>query len=113
MEEAPNMSLPTRIKIRRDNSSAWVSVNPVLSSGEIGFESNTKKLKIGDGTTPWNSLDYTISQEAQISALSDVNDVNISNILNGDILQWSGTEWVNVQQAESAQQNIHPFAMLG
>jgi hypothetical protein len=46
------------IKSRRGLSSAWASVNPILAEGEPGFETNTYKLKIGDGTTPWNDLRY-------------------------------------------------------
>lgn len=46
------------IKSRRGLSSAWASVNPILAAGEPGFETNTYKLKIGDGTTPWNDLKY-------------------------------------------------------
>lgn len=46
------------IKLRRGDSNSWSTANPVLESGETGFETNTKKLKIGDGTTAWNSLPY-------------------------------------------------------
>lgn len=43
---------------RRDTSANWTSVNPTLASGEFGYETDTKRLKIGDGTTPWTSLGY-------------------------------------------------------
>jgi len=43
---------------RRDTAANWTSANPVLSSGEIGFETDTKNIKIGDGTTAWTSLGY-------------------------------------------------------
>ena len=43
---------------RRDTASGWTSANPTLLSGEIGFETDTKKVKIGDGSTAWNSLSY-------------------------------------------------------
>jgi hypothetical protein len=33
-------------------------VNPTLAQGEMGFETDTKQFKIGDGTTAWGSLDY-------------------------------------------------------
>lgn len=48
----------TVIKLRRDTAANWVSTNPVLASGEAGFESDTGKLKIGDGTTAWSSVGY-------------------------------------------------------
>lgn len=46
------------IQLRRDTSSNWTSVNPTLAQGEIGLETDTGDIKIGDGTTAWNSLEY-------------------------------------------------------
>lgn len=46
------------IQIRRDTAANWTSVNPTLASGEIGFETDTKKLKVGDGSTAWTSVGY-------------------------------------------------------
>lgn len=48
----------TTIKWRRDTASAWTAANPVLAEGEAGFETNTGKAKVGNGTTAWNSLPY-------------------------------------------------------
>jgi len=50
--------MTTKIQLRRDTAALWASVNPVLSSGEIGIESDTLKFKIGNGVTAWNSLAY-------------------------------------------------------
>lgn len=41
---------------RRDTAANWASANPVLASGEWGYDSTNKIAKIGDGTTAWNSL---------------------------------------------------------
>jgi hypothetical protein len=46
------------IKLRRDLAATWTSVNSVLASGEPGFELDTGKLKIGDGTTAWSGGCY-------------------------------------------------------
>lgn len=43
---------------RKDTAAAWTSANPTLDAGEIGFETDTGKLKIGDGSTAWTSLSY-------------------------------------------------------
>lgn len=48
----------TIFQIRRATSSEWMSVNPVLRLAEPAFESDTYKLKIGDGQTPYNNLPY-------------------------------------------------------
>ena len=43
---------------RRGTASQWTSSNPVLNAGEMGWESDTNKFKIGDGTNHWADLDY-------------------------------------------------------
>lgn len=48
----------TTIQMRRGTASAWVSANPTLSSGEYGLETDTRRLKIGDGATAYTSLAY-------------------------------------------------------
>jgi hypothetical protein len=50
--------MTTKIQLRRDNSSDWTVIDPTLAEGEIGFETNTGKFKIGDGISLWSSLDY-------------------------------------------------------
>jgi len=46
------------IQLRRDTASNWASINPTLAQGEPGYETDTGKIKYGDGSTAWNSLDY-------------------------------------------------------
>lgn len=48
--------MAVRIQFRRGTSTEWSSANPVLAEGELGFESDTKVIKFGDGATPWNTL---------------------------------------------------------
>lgn len=52
-----------RIQLRRDLSTVWALVNPVLADGEVGFEKDTKKFKFGDGVSAWNSLAYVEAQD--------------------------------------------------
>jgi hypothetical protein len=49
-----------KIQLRRDTAANWTSANPTLASGEIGLETDTDKVKIGDGSTAWTSLGYVI-----------------------------------------------------
>jgi hypothetical protein len=49
------------IQIKRGTASAWTSANTVLAAGEVGFETDTKKMKVGDGSTAWTSLTYTVT----------------------------------------------------
>lgn len=48
------------IEFRRDTAANWTGVNPTLDAGEPGFETDTGKLKIGDGVTAWTSLAYVV-----------------------------------------------------
>ena len=50
--------MSTTIKLRRGASTAFSTNNPTLQAGEPAFETDTGKLKIGDGTTAYNSLSY-------------------------------------------------------
>ena len=50
--------MPYRILLRRDLSQNWNYNDPVLMSGEPGYEMDTRKLKLGDGQTPWSQLPY-------------------------------------------------------
>lgn len=45
-----------RIQLRRGSAAQWAADNPVLASGEPGYATDTGVLKIGDGSTAWNSL---------------------------------------------------------
>jgi len=46
------------IKLRRDTAANWTQVNPTLASGEPGLETDTRRIKYGDGSTSWNTLNY-------------------------------------------------------
>jgi hypothetical protein len=50
--------MATRMQQRRGTAAQWTSANPVLNAGEMGWESDTNKFKIGDGTNHWASIDY-------------------------------------------------------
>jgi hypothetical protein len=58
------MPVQTQLQQRRGTAASWTSTNPTLAAGEIGFESDTGKIKIGNGSTAWNALAYTASSTA-------------------------------------------------
>jgi hypothetical protein len=82
------------IQFKRGLAASWTSVNPTLAVGECGFETDTKKLKIGTGSTAWNSLTY-FSGDISGSNLNDLGDVTITSAANGDFLRWNGSAWIN------------------
>jgi hypothetical protein len=59
--------MATRMQQRRGTASQWTSANPILNAGEMGWESDTNKFKIGDGTNHWASLDYFIDQSSTVN----------------------------------------------
>lgn len=61
MEAEHNMA--RRIQLRRDTAANWSATNPTLAQGEIGIDLTNGKLKIGTGTTAWNSLGYWDDKE--------------------------------------------------
>jgi hypothetical protein len=82
------------IQFKRGLAASWTSVNPTLAVGECGFESDTRKLKIGTGSTAWTSLPY-FSGDISGSNLNDLGDVTITSATDGDFLRWNGTAWIN------------------
>jgi hypothetical protein len=50
--------MASRIQLRRGSSQDWTTTNPLLSEGEVGFEVDSGKFKIGNGSSLWSSLEY-------------------------------------------------------
>lgn len=47
-----------KIKHKRGTASSITTANPTLAAGELAFETDTRRFKVGDGTTAWSSLAY-------------------------------------------------------
>lgn len=79
------------IRFRKQTAANWTTVNPVLNEGEPGIETDTLRLKVGDGVTAWNSLAYVGSGTAQNSlkyagrALFVQSTAPTTGMVNGDI----------------------------
>jgi hypothetical protein len=72
--------MTTRIKLRRDTAANWTTANPILAAGEPGLESDTGKIKYGDGVTRWNALEHTGGD-----ALTNLGDITVQT---GDSDRW-------------------------
>jgi hypothetical protein len=62
--------MATRMQQRRGTAAQWSNADPILAAGEIGFESDTSKFKIGDGVNHWDDLVY-YSSAADLAAIID------------------------------------------
>ena len=82
--------MAVQIQLRNDTATNWTSANPTLAAGEIGIETNTGKMKLGNGSTAWNSLGYF-----EPTNLDSLTDVAISSASSGQVVQYNGTSWVN------------------
>jgi len=73
------MSTPAIIRHRRDTAANWTSNNPVLEAGQLGLETDTLKIKFGDGTTAWNSLSYASGGGGGGVTDGDKGDITVSS----------------------------------
>ena len=63
-----NKTLNVTLIMRNDTAANWASKNPVLTLGELGVETDTRKFKIGDGTTAYNSLKYGLGGNVEVKS---------------------------------------------
>lgn len=63
--------MTTRIKLRRDTAANWLDANPILAAGEPGLETDTGKIKYGDGETAYADLPHaggdTLNDDGSVS----------------------------------------------
>lgn len=52
------MTAPVTFKLRRATASAWTTADPVLAAGEPGIETDTARMKVGNGVGVWSALSY-------------------------------------------------------
>jgi hypothetical protein len=64
-----------RIQLRRDTAANWSSVNPILAYGEPGFDTTNQQLKVGNGSTAWNSLPFLVGDGGGAGSPSNTDAV--------------------------------------
>lgn len=65
--------MAVQIQIRRGSAAEWTSSNPTLAEGEIGYETDTGKAKVGDGSEAWDDLPYRFEGGGGGGAVDSVN----------------------------------------
>ncbi len=106
--------MATRMQQRRGTASQWTASNPILNVGEIGFESDTNKFKIGDGTNHWTSLTYFVDA-AQVSDIIDgapalLDTLNELAAAIGDDPAFMTTVATNLSNHASDTTSVHGIA---
>lgn len=56
----------------------WETDNTVLAAGAFGYDSTNKVTKIGDGSTPWNTLPFFATTDLSFAKLSWANIAALS-----------------------------------
>lgn len=80
-----------RFLIRAYTAAEWAASNGILLERELGIETDTLRGKFGNGSTPWNDLDYC--------ALG-LGEIDLSALADGDTLIWNAS--ANAWQAGPA-----------
>jgi hypothetical protein len=75
--------MATRMQQRRGTAAQWVQANPVLHTGEIGFETDTNQFKIGDGVNRWEDIDYFLNSGEVDAILGDFIPLSEKGEANG------------------------------
>jgi hypothetical protein len=94
-----------RIKIRRGTAADWSSANPILHAGEFGFATDTRVLKLGNGSQNWNALpgisidsvmqksQYDVNNDGVVDNASALDGMNLAAVLNRS--NHTGTQAIN------------------
>ena len=102
--------MATRMQQRRGTAAQWTAANPILAAGEIGFETDTSKFKMGNGSSTWSALQY-FANAAELAAIVDgapglLDTLNELAASIGDDANFVGT----VTAHTSATTNVHGIA---
>ena len=90
--------IKTTFQVKRGTAARWEELNLILNPGEPGFEMDTFKLKIGNGSTPWKELPYVT--DVDISKY-----ITIEDIINGDVILPVATEAIRGVVLSSTAKN--------
>ena len=96
---------------RRGTAAQWTSANPILAAGEIGFETDTGKFKLGNGSSTWSSLNYFVDGATLIDGAPDLlNTLNELAAALGDDPSFFTTVATNLSSHAAQSLNVHGIA---
>jgi hypothetical protein len=107
--------MATRMQQRRGTASQWTAANPTLAAGEIGFETDTSKFKIGNGSSAWTALTYFANTAGLEALLNDgapaaLNTLNeIAAAINDDPTFFT-TVATNLTNHQNDTTSVHGIA---
>jgi len=100
--------MATRMQQRRGTAAQWSGANPILAAGEIGFETDTGKFKIGNGSSLWSALNYYVDGNAILDGAPGVlNTLNELAAALGDDPDFFITVATNLSSHTNLSTNVH------
>jgi hypothetical protein len=103
--------MATRMQQRRGTAAQWTAANPILAAGEIGFETDTNKFKMGNGSSTWGNLQYFANAADLIDGAPELlNTLNELAGALGDDPQFFATIGGTVSDHVNASTMIHGIA---
>jgi hypothetical protein len=92
------------IEFRRSTAAAWTAADPVLAAGEPGYETDTGKVKIGDGATAWSGIAYLGGGTSPLTTKGDLYgrstvDARVPVGTDGDVLTADSAQTLGVKWA--------------
>lgn len=109
-----NTTLKVRNRIATKTTAEWETENPILLKGEMGYDSTSKRYKIGDGVNNWNKLQYEIDtgvlssgQQLVVNGNGILGDnTNFSQLVYDPTMSFNGSPGVFKQSADGVYSDI-------
>jgi hypothetical protein len=110
------------VRIRRGTESEWAYENPVLLEGELGYELDSNRFKVGDGVKHWIDLPYgaegpagppgptgpsvnikgVVPTYADLPGTALIGEVYITKDTNDGWIRQAGNTWANLGPLKGA-----------
>jgi hypothetical protein len=82
------MPVNNLVQLRRGSFTEWGAINPILASGEPGYDLTNNFIKIGDGSNTWSVLSPTASSDIY----TYVKNVTGSGLTKGQVVYINGAQ---------------------
>lgn len=84
-------TLNAKVILNVKTAAEWANSTEVLLEGELGIESDTRLIKIGNGVDTYPNLPYTAASD-----INDIEGVTVTSPTDGNVLTYSNGEWINI-----------------
>lgn len=104
--------MPQQILNRTDTAANWTAANPTLAVGEFASESDTLKVKVGDGATAWISLAYLTSGGGGSGTVTSIS-VTTANGVSGTVATATTTPVISLTLGVITPTSVNSVVLSG